>query len=34
MKKFPMPLADALGHQFCRIFTEAYLLTGKEKGMT
>ncbi|MDB5089010.1 MAG: hypothetical protein JWR09_3004, partial [Mucilaginibacter sp.] len=26
-----MPLATALGHQFFRIFAEAYLLTGKEK---
>jgi hypothetical protein len=30
MQKFPMPFATALGHQFCRIFAEAYLLTGNE----
>jgi len=28
-----MPLAGALGHQFCWIFAEAYLLAGKEKGL-
>jgi hypothetical protein len=32
MQKFPMPLAGALGHQFCRIFAEAYLLTGKKNA--
>jgi hypothetical protein len=32
MQKFPMPLADALGHLFFRIFAEAYLLTGKIFG--
>jgi len=26
-----MPLATALGHQFFRIFAEAYLLPEKEK---
>jgi hypothetical protein len=32
MQKFPRPFATALGHQFFRIFAEAYLLTGKEKS--
>ncbi|MDB5089006.1 MAG: hypothetical protein JWR09_3000 [Mucilaginibacter sp.] len=31
MQKFPMPFATALGHQFFRIFAEAYLLTGKKR---
>src|SRR6266481_3657029 len=32
MQKFSMPFATTLGHQFFRIFAEAYLLTGKEKN--